>query len=132
MAAGGTVGAAMFGMFSMSSVAVAGLSITAAVVNFAGGVGGYLLHANGQGNTYNFGLAILWGLGQLGKGAVAYVSGFLFGRCGTWKMGKEYSHFSNANYISAFGLSIRDATARFIIGYPLKWGPYQWWEEWFV
>ena len=132
MAAGGTVGAAMYGMFKMSSTAMFVVTGIAAGANFFGGVGGYFLHATGCRDKYNVGSALAWGIGQLEKGAIAYVFGLVLGRGGAWKMGPDYGYFGNYKPVGALARIGRDAFARWLVRWPLSLAPNWFADEWFV
>lgn len=88
--------------------------------------------AIGEGGSVNALTAINWGIGQLRKGGIAFLSGFLLGRAGMWKMGPDYGHFKNYKPFGALARVGRDAFVRFLIRYPLTWVPYQFVEDWFL
>ena len=94
---GGVAGGIVKGSFQAITVAGKTLSVaqsvgfllgTALTGNFVAGFAGYAIQNAGTSEKFNIGSGILEGIGQAGKGLVAFFAGGLYTASGFWKVGK--------------------------------------------
>ena len=109
---GGVAGGIVKGSFQAITVAGKTLSVaqsvgvllgTALTGNFVAGFAGYAIQNAGTSEKFNIGSGILEGIGQAGKGLVAFFAGGLFTASGFWKVGKGAKK-------SLVGLAVRGFT----------------------
>lgn len=103
------------GMVIGSYGAIGGLTVTqsigvlagtAAITNFAAGVGAEALESIKGETGFNWGRSLLRGVGQAASGLTSFVMGGLFSASGAWKVGTGAKN--------TFGSMIARAGARFV------------------